>query len=379
MHDLEKTLALAALLLCAAPAAHAGVTLLPTEDTTIYAEGGLSNGSGQHLIAGPAGNGVARRALLRFDVAAQVPAGATISAVRLELNLGNAQASSGELPLDLHRLEASWGESTSDAAGGEGGGAPAATGDATWDHRFFDTTLWTVPGGDFAALASGTFPVGPTLGPVVLDGTPGMLADVQAWLDAPASNFGWILISAESAAGTGRRFDSRDNPDVTVRPRLVIDFAPPGTQRFCDGADGSLASCPCANAGSAGSGCDVPQATGGVRLDVLCQETAPAAATLRGSGFAPTHRPTAVLLRANALDPARPVVIGDGLRCDSSDALVRLAATRAQGGVSQHVIGHTPGNGAGTFYYQVLYRSQPQAFCDAGAAFNLSDGTTLAW
>jgi hypothetical protein len=71
-------------------------------------------------------------------------------------------------------------------------------------------------------------------------------------------------------------------------------------------------------------------------------------------------------------------VFGDGLRCIGAP-LVRLAATLASGGVSTHAFGHGPSAGAGTFYYQLWFRSTPLSYCDATSAFNLSSGVTLTW
>jgi hypothetical protein len=82
---------------------------------------------------------------------------------------------------------------------------------------------------------------------------------------------------------------------------------------------------------------------------VLAQTTAPTGATLQGTGFSAMGSPTVIVIRSNALDPAAPIVFGDGLRCMGSAALVSLAATRAGGGSSTHVLGHGAGAGGGTF------------------------------
>jgi hypothetical protein len=89
--------------------------------------------------------------------------------------------------------------------------------------------------------------------------------------------------------------------------------------------------------------------------------------------------PTAIVLRSNALDPASPVVFGDGLRCVATTPLVRLTAAAAGGGSSTHAFGHSAAAGTGDFYYQVWYRNAPSSFCDPLAAFNLSSGVTLTW
>src|SRR5207244_575593 len=47
--------------------------------------------------------------------------------------------------------------------------------------------------------------------------------DIQTWLDNPASNFGWILISrSEEVSQTARRFGSRE--DIANAPQLTIEF-----------------------------------------------------------------------------------------------------------------------------------------------------------
>jgi len=152
----------------------------------------------------------------------------------------------------------------------------------------------------------------------------------------------------------------------------------PRSVSFCDGSDGSLAACPCSNPGLQTTGCDIVQGTGGVKLSVLAQENSPLnRATLAGTGFPAASTPTAIVIRAAGIDPAAPVVFGDGLRCVAVP-LVRLGATFASGGASAHTFGHGVMAGAGTFYYQLWFRNTPAMFCTP-AAFNLSNGGTLTW
>ena len=147
---------------------------------------------------------------------------------------------------------------------------------------------------------------------------------------------------------------------------------------FCNAADGALASCPCANPGDAATGCDVQQATGGVGLSLLQQESGSEnAATLQGAGFPPSASPTAIVIRGPALDGASPVVFGDGLRCVATP-LVRLAAAFASGGGSKHSFGHGTMAGSGGFYYQLWFRNTPAMFCTP-EAFNLSNGLRIDW
>ena len=51
-----------------------------------------------------------------------------------------------------------------------------------------------------------------------------MISDVQLWNDAPATNFGWILVGDESTIKTAKRLDSRENPNEGFRPLLRITY-----------------------------------------------------------------------------------------------------------------------------------------------------------
>ncbi|MCG8409587.1 MAG: CHRD domain-containing protein [Phycisphaerales bacterium] len=200
----------------------------PSKDNTLYEDpaGGLSNGSGFGFFAGktfqdPSAD--VKRGLIAFDVAVAVPPGSVINNVTLTLHMSKTIAGS-EL-VSLHRALADWGEGTSVASGGGGAGGAATVGDATWLHTFFDTDFWANPGGDFEPTPSATVDVG-NVGFYTWTSTPQMVADVQSWLDDPANNFGWMLIGNEINAPTAKRFDTKENPSVTVRPRLTIDFTP---------------------------------------------------------------------------------------------------------------------------------------------------------
>ena len=208
----------------AANAAAISVALGSSEDNTLYEDptGSLSNGAGAYFFAGRTGQatGSIRRGLIRFDVAASIPPTATIVGATLYLTM--SQTVAGPEPIQLHRVTASWGEGSSNATSMEGDGAPATTGDATWIHRFYNSTLWTTPGGDFVATASAT---------TMVDGlgryswsTPGMVSDIQMWLNAPAANYGWVLLGSESSSKTAKRFNTREYPEPNGRPLLVVTY-----------------------------------------------------------------------------------------------------------------------------------------------------------
>ncbi len=219
-------------LLAAAIAASAAATtvadtvvLEASRDNTLYesTSGNLSNGAGDHTFAGVTLVGDLRRALIDFDVAAAIPAGSTIDSVTLTLNM--SRSITGPQDVTIHRVLADWGESTSNAGGEEGGGGPAATGDATWVHTFFPDTFWTNLGGDFEAAASAT-------ASVAGEGSyswssPGLVSDVQGWLDGTLPRFGWMLRGDEAAQPSAKRFDSRENGTPANRPQLVVEFTPP--------------------------------------------------------------------------------------------------------------------------------------------------------
>lgn len=199
------------------------ITLAPIRDNTLYESdlGTISNGAGEFLFAGHTQKGEARRALLAFDLSG-IPAGSIVLSATLTLTMSKSIA--GDTAVAVHALTADWGEAASDALGEEGAGALALPGDATWLHGFFDTDLWATPGGDFAATASAVTTVGGS--GAYAWSSPALAADVTAWLAGPAVNHGWVVVGDESAAGTAKRFDSRESAPVQ-RPRLVVVYAEP--------------------------------------------------------------------------------------------------------------------------------------------------------
>lgn len=221
----RSCIAFCAALAGAAPAAADLITIGPVRDNTLFENsvGATSNGAGQHLFAGQTMFDETRRALLKFDVAAAVPAGATVTSVTLRLHMSRTAAAS-EI-VGIHPVARDWGEAGSDAPAEEGGGTSAEPGDATWLHAFYDHALWTQPGGDFAPASSAELVVVGN-GFYSWGSTPALVADVQTWLDTPALNHGWMLRGNEDLPFTAKRFDSREHPDANVRPALKIEYTP---------------------------------------------------------------------------------------------------------------------------------------------------------
>jgi hypothetical protein len=224
---LQFSLLLAGLSLTAAVARAQVVDCVSVRDNTLFqtSDGSLSDGSGPVFFAGDAGL-VPRRGLIRFDVAGAIPPGSLITGATLTLNLSQAP-NANAVPMELHRVTADWGEGTSSTSAG--GGAPSAAGDATWIHAFFPGTPWASAGGDFAAAASASRTV-TGVGSYAWTSA-GMVADVQSWLDAPANDYGWLVLGDEVGNNTARRFDSRENATPANRPRLTITYTAPTPAR----------------------------------------------------------------------------------------------------------------------------------------------------
>jgi spore coat protein A len=222
------------------------LTIGASQDNSMFSENGetsndLSNGAGDYFFAGATkdslpGALVLRRGLIAFDVGGSVPAGSIINAVTLTLYMSRTSAQNETV--DLHRVLADWGEGSSHATGEEGAGTSATTDDATWSHRLWPATLWSTPGGDFAATPSGTAAVGGENGYHAWSSA-GMTSDVQSWLDTPATNYGWIVIGNEIDTRVVKRFDSRENTTSSRRPALEIDFTPLAPTGACCALDGS--------------------------------------------------------------------------------------------------------------------------------------------
>jgi len=210
------------------------VTISPSKDNTLYEDssGGLSNGAGTRFFAGTTGSitnpSLKRRGVIAFNVKKQIPAGSTITKADLVLTVVMSANTSSDT-VSLHRLTADWGEGSSVASSGEGAGGTAQTNDATWIHTFYSTKKWSNAGGDFNSTASSSTSVGSS-GAQTWASTTQMVADVQSWLDKPATNFGWLLLGDESTSKTARAFASKEDTTASNRPRLIVTYTPPKAQ-----------------------------------------------------------------------------------------------------------------------------------------------------
>ena len=217
-----KTLA-ALLCVVGCVAAQVQTTTIPPQlDNTLYenATGGVSNAVGPSIFSGLTAINEPRRALLQFDIANAVPAGATILSANLTLEC--VLTVSGPSVFRLHRVSQAWGEGTSIAFGAGGQGGPSTTGDATWIHTFYPNSNWVNPGGDYAAYSSSELIVDQA-GPYTWPSNSDVVADCMLWLQNPAQNFGWILRSDESMQDA-KRFASRENTNPGFAPSLTLTY-----------------------------------------------------------------------------------------------------------------------------------------------------------
>ena len=215
------------------------VTLGAIKDTTIFSESNNTLGGGDVFVvgnnnaAGPTGN--TRRGLIQFDVAGSIPPGATVNSVTLTLHVDGGTSLAAGRAVTVHRLLADWGNGTSGSGGAGGGGGQGvapANGDVTWNFRSYSAAPptpplepWSSPGADFVAGPSATATVSPTPGFYSWTSS-GLVSDVQAWLDNPATNVGWIVRGPEATKQSLLRFDSVDRTVAELRPALAIDYTP---------------------------------------------------------------------------------------------------------------------------------------------------------
>ena len=199
------------------------VLLAPSKDNTlIEEETSNSNGKGSYIFAGATEDNFIRRALIAFDLSS-IPTNATITAATLTL-FSSKSRDNTPFNVSLRKVSQDWGEGASNAPGEEGKGTQAQTGDATWSHRFFSSSMWNSAGGDFSGTASATTAVGATNRSYSWSSN-GMVADVQGWVSNPATNFGWAIIGAENVEGSAERFNSREN--TSNPPQLSVTYTTP--------------------------------------------------------------------------------------------------------------------------------------------------------
>jgi hypothetical protein len=208
------------------------IILRPVADTTLSeAAPDFNFGAETNVTSGTSSTGQRNRALLKFDIAGNVPWNAVIQ--RVDLSVSVASASQVQADYDLHRVLRDWREG---AGRGAGAGEPAESGEVTWRARSFPDLSWTSPGGgagsDFAEAATATAPVydlGVT--EVQSDQFPSLIDDVQNWLTNASANFGWVFkCRDENIPDTARAFGPSQISDTGFE--LVVEYGPPQLPRL---------------------------------------------------------------------------------------------------------------------------------------------------
>jgi hypothetical protein len=180
------------------------------------------------------------RSLLRFDVAGNLPADATITSAALTVVVTRTPSAAANSNFELRRVLRSWNEGDKTDGTATDTGLPASLGEATWNAP------WSTGGGaagtDYASAISSVVTIGVN-GGHTFPSTTTLVADVQNMLTNPAANFGWVFQSqSEGTATTIRRFGSREG-GISVAASLAVDFEeppPPGTSILTGAADTSL-------------------------------------------------------------------------------------------------------------------------------------------
>ncbi len=223
---------LPAALLAFLPALGDSVTLTSTADTGMMSLNPNNNmGRLATVPVGALANqaGHKARALFRFDPAALIPPGSVVTNVTLRLNVSKEASSGTADTVGLHRMIQAWGEGTKTT---QNNGSSATAGEASWNWRQFNSATWGEPGGqadvDFAASPSATVTWN-NPGAYTFPSSPALVADVQSWIDAPASNQGWMVKSTDETGRTGKRIVTHDSSSTTQKPQLIVQYTPPST------------------------------------------------------------------------------------------------------------------------------------------------------
>lgn len=152
------------------PAANAPIT----QKTTVYST---------DLYVGTNGKSQNSRSLLKFDIAGNIPANATITSVTLTVQVTSAPppANAVNSMFDLRPVLVAW-DATS----------------ANWNNRTASSS-WSTPGGaigvDFSSQISQTNYFDDNENAKTFVSSSNLVADAQAWLQNPGTNFGWVMIS----------------------------------------------------------------------------------------------------------------------------------------------------------------------------------------
>ncbi|MFT3753091.1 MAG: DNRLRE domain-containing protein [Paludibacter sp.] len=200
-------------------------TIRSSKDNTLIQTADGSKSNGKNIInVGTTGQATGiniRRGLVAFDLSS-VPASTIIDSAKLVMSYSTGTAST-DISLEVHKMDADWGEGTSSSTGGVG--ANSSTNNATWLHTFYNTALWATPGGDFDSNAASIQSVLSTDVSATFRGRE-LTKNVQDWITNPTSNYGWLLKSTnETLASIVVKFNSRETAYAEdLKPTLFVYY-----------------------------------------------------------------------------------------------------------------------------------------------------------
>jgi hypothetical protein len=172
--------------------------------------------------------------------------------------------------------------------------------------------------------------------------------------------------------------------NIQVRPNLLNGFANGiqivrAAEAFAPYCFGTVAACPCANAGAPDSGCENSFLTGGGKLVATGTAWISSDSVVLQATHLPLAAPALFFQGTTAISPA----FGDGVRCVGG-TITRLGAKTATAGACSYPTAGDPAVsvkgqvvGGGVRRYQVWYRNAA-AFCTS-STFNLTNGLSVLW
>lgn len=161
--------------------------------------------------------GSAQKGLIRYPGLSVIPVSALVSSAILRLRC-ESESNATDIGVAVHRALTEWFE------GGKAGTAPDAGENAsTWNLRNANGSVaWAGgagggAGSDYATTATDS----ETITGAGVDFEWDVTADVQAFVNGTATNWGWWLVATGNSL---KRFASSDNATAANRPELVIDY-----------------------------------------------------------------------------------------------------------------------------------------------------------
>lgn len=187
-------------------------------EATIYEDAAEANGGGysQYCVGNLAAVSSTRRGLARFTLPA-IPEGSTITRVVYNFTQVRVRFMGAGAPktanLDLRRVEEPWVEGTGtflSAPCGGGGDSPGVSwADAPATQTDPSASVF-LPATDGAQI---------TIDTNIGNADDGLITDVQAWLDGPGSNFGWLFRVQEEGVV--------DNARLIAPGSITVHWTPP--------------------------------------------------------------------------------------------------------------------------------------------------------